>query len=149
MRSPEISWQLGCWIGPFLNRCKSMLCYDEWKQWAGRPFRPEPYSCTFPQGVRMAKFRAERAPTRKVPHTRATDRGYAWLVLFVCVMIDMIYSSSYMVGIFLVEFKHHFGVSATMVSWVGGLQHSVGKIAGKCRLGMKDSSETIISMEIL
>ena len=83
-------------------------------------------------GVIMAKFRTETVPNGADPHTPATDRGYAWLVLLVCFMIDVLYSSSFMVGIFLVEFKHHFGVSATRVSWVSALQHSVGPIAGKC-----------------
>ena len=142
MRTQEILWHLLNWsisrqgeIQAWLRRVETMTC---------TPFSSWTILLHIsPQGVRMAKFRTDRAPTSKVSHTRAADRGYAWLVLFVCFMIDMIYSSSYMVGIFLVEFKHHFGVSATMVSWVGGLQHSIGKIAGKCRLVMKDSSENL------
>ena len=87
--------------------------------------------CECFQGIRMANPRAEAHQNRKASHTPSTDRGYAWLVLLGCFMIDLINSSSFMVGLFLVEFQHHFGVSATRVSWIGALQHSVGTIAGK------------------
>ena len=82
----------------------------------------------------MAKYIAKRWKSgNEIPPT-TTDRGYAWLVLVASVVIGIITSSSFMIGLFLVEFKQYFGISATRVSLVGALLHSAGMILGKCGL---------------
>ena len=82
------------------------------------------------QQFRMTGFISERCHTGNHLPPPATDRGYAWLVLAASVVVDMISSATYLVGIFLVEFKHYFGISATRVSLVGALQHFLGMIMG-------------------
>jgi len=59
------------------------------------------------------------------------DGGYAWVVLFSGFMLNVFTAGNFAIlGIFLVEFLHHFQVTKATVTWIGALQMCVGNFAG-------------------
>ena len=67
------------------------------------------------------------------------DGGYAWIVLFAGFMLNVFTSGNFAIlGVFLVEFLHHFRVAKATVTWIGALQMFVGNIAGKIPVSKVD-----------
>ena len=78
----------------------------------------------------MSKMASSRSRSTDI------DQGYAWVVLFAAVTLNMIESTNALVGIFLVEFRHHFNITNAAVSMVGMLQICVGQISGQCETNL-------------
>jgi len=59
------------------------------------------------------------------------DEGYAWVVLFAGFMLQVFGAGNFCIlGIFMVEFLHHFQVTKATVTWIGALNMSVGFFTG-------------------
>ncbi len=60
------------------------------------------------------------------------DQGYAWVVLVAVFFYNVLVSIQFAaVGVFLVEFRHYFETSRSMVAWIGSTTVTVGSFLGK------------------
>ena len=66
-----------------------------------------------------------------------TDRppkndSYAWVVLFAGFMLCVVAAGQTVIlGVFTVEFVHHFKVTTSAITWIGALNLCLGELAGK------------------
>ena len=60
------------------------------------------------------------------------DRGYAWVVMGACFVLQMLISFSFAsFGFFLVEYVEYFNESKTVTSWIGAVLFATAGMMGK------------------
>ena len=68
------------------------------------------------------------------------DRGYAWVVMGACFVLQMLISFNFAsFGFFLVEYIEYFHKDKTVTSWVGAVLFATTGIMGKWPLQLVTS----------
>lgn len=74
----------------------------------------------------------EEKVKRTRPHLSPIDHGYAWVVLFAAVMLNVMSEMAFSgVGVFIVELKRHFDSKKSVIIGIGAILLSIGFLCSK------------------